>query len=418
MTSRFLLLLTAITVSTTIIAAKTDSVSMGPQYRDQVFFNLTTGEVGRTPNASWHLAFSIPGFSASVNTNGALGVELRHVQGASLDDWATIDTAGWQSWPLLNNDASDWMDGAFNRIRNSESAVDFGWGQYSMITHTVGGSAVYLIKLPDNTVRKIRIDGLANRTWTFTHANLDGSDERTGSINRNDYQGKLFAYWDLTSNLAVDREPNANSWHLTFTRYMEPIPTGPGVTTDYPVMGILANPTCAIAVVGAEDPLSALAPTDTAAYTDKADAIGSQWKRFTAGRWSLNDSTVWFIRTPGNEIFRFVPTGFSGGSTGTTTFNLSNVVSSVDNDGTPQRLAVWPSVAERGTNVTLVLDGVSEGARITVHNVTGLTVYTSVVTGANVFSAMHIPTSALTAGMYWISVSEVGRTSSIPFIVQ
>jgi hypothetical protein len=418
MTHRFLLLLIAIIASATILAAKTDSVSMGPQYRDQVFFNLASGETGRSPNASWHLAFSISGLTGTVTTNGALGLELRHVKGASFDDWSTIDTTGWQSWPTLNNNASDWMEGAFNRIRDTESAFDFGWGQYSMITHTVSGTAVYLIKLPDNTVRKIRIDGLASRTWTFTHANLDGSDERTGTINRNDYQGKLFAYWDLTTNLAIDREPNANSWHLTFTRYMEPIPTGPGVTTDYPVMGILANPMCAIAVVGAEDPLTATAPTDTAAYTDEADAIGSQWKRFTAGRWSLNDSTAWFIRTAGNEIFRFVPTGFSGGSTGTTTFNLSNVVSNVDENGSSQRLAVWPSVAERGTKVSLILDGVWEGAHISVHDVMGVTTYSTVLATTGTFSALQIPTSALAAGRYWIHVSTAGRTSSISFAIQ
>jgi hypothetical protein len=406
-------LFTAMLASTSVAAATTDSVRMGPQYADQVFYTLGSGEVHRSPVASWHLAFSIPGYDAAVLTNGAIGIELRHVAGSTMDDWASLDTTGMTAWPVLHNDASHWMRGAFKRIKTDDDDFDFGWGRYSMITHTVTGSTLFVLTMPDRSVKKVRIDGLADRTWQFTMANPDGSQEQSMRIDRREFAGKLFAYVDLASMAVIDREPNA-SWDLTFTRYTQPVPTGPATSLDYPVMGILSHPDVRTAAVVGRPASAVMAPTDTAAYSAAANAIGADWKRFDAGRWSLNDSTAWFIRARSGTIFRFVPLAFSGGSTGTTTFRVEAIPTHVDEGRPSSAIALTPSMVTAGDAPLLVTDG-AHSPSIRVVDARGVTVLA--LPGTPGFTATPIPTHSLPAGRYTVLVTEATSFTSLPLVV-
>lgn len=406
-------LCTAVLASTSVVAATTDSVRMGPQYADQVFYTLGSGEVHRSTIAAWHLAFSIPGYDAAVLTNGAIGFELRHVAGSTMDDWASLDTTGMAAWPVLHNDASHWMRGAFNRIKTDDDDFDFGWGRYSMITHTVAGSTLFVLTMPDRSVKKVRIDGLADRTWQFTMANPDGSQEQSMRIDRRDFAGKLFAYVDLTSMAVIDREPST-SWDLTFTRFTQPVPTGPGTTLDYPVMGILSHPDVRTATVVGRPAFALMAPLDTTAYTSAANAIGADWKRFDTGRWSLNDSTAWFIRARNGTIYRFIPTAFSGGSTGTTTFSVEAIPTHVDERRPSSAIALTPSMVTAGESPILVTDG-AYSPSIRIIDARGVTVLSFPSTPG--FTATPIPTHNLAAGRYTVVVTAATFSTSLPLVV-
>lgn len=411
----------ALCTGLTTAAARQDTVSMGPSYANQIFVTLATNTQVPSPAASWHLAFSNMGYDGSILTNGALGVRLYPLPGAVDDAWAAPDTSGVSEASSLYNDHTTWLQGAFNRNRTAGDDMDFGWGKYNMATHVVQASTVYALVLPGNVWKKIRIDGLSGGSYTFTYANLDGSDERTGEVKRSDYPGKNFGYFSLTDHTALDREPAKTSWDITFTRYMEPIPVGPGQYMDYGVTGVLTNVGVRVAKVTGDDAPNLTAPSDESAWSTSISTIGSNWKSFTGGTYVIADSTAYFVATPNGGLYKIVFESFSGGATGSSTYSSEALATSVsEHAASPVRsLAVWPNVADRGSVVRLVVNGRAQGtAEVMVIDAAGNVVvrYTSSVDDA--LTNVVVPTAGLAAGAYTVALQSASFVHTSPLIVR
>ncbi|HRP60483.1 MAG TPA: hypothetical protein PK833_09415, partial [Vicingus sp.] len=103
---------------------------------------------------------------------------------AAVEDFSTIDTTGLSSWQKLYNSNQTWETGAFNQIADTSNSFDLGWGLYSMITHTVVGNKVFIIKLPGNIYRKIIIESLAGGDYNFRFASIDNAVDVSQSITK------------------------------------------------------------------------------------------------------------------------------------------------------------------------------------------------------------------------------------------
>jgi hypothetical protein len=77
--------------------------------------------------------------------------------------------------------------------------------------------------------------------WVFTISNINGTDSNTVTINKSNFNNKLFAYYNVFSKQVIDREPALNTWDLLFTKY-KTLVTLYGQTLMYPVMGVLNHP--------------------------------------------------------------------------------------------------------------------------------------------------------------------------------
>ena len=159
--------------------------------------------------------------------------------GFSANDWSNIiplDTTGQltSTNELFDRDTSLWA-GAFNITGDPNNLFDLGWGLYDFATHAVTGDSIFFLKTSGGLWKKVWIQVLQNSTYTFVHANLDGTNETTVNVNKQNFQGKNFGYYSFATNTVFDREPNKYSWDLVFAQYMSSMPL------TYKVTGVLAN---------------------------------------------------------------------------------------------------------------------------------------------------------------------------------
>jgi hypothetical protein len=397
-----------------------DSVAVGAQYRDQIFYSLEHGVARTEALAGWDIAFELTGYTASILTNGGAGVELYQVPGKTVDNWAgALDTTGLSGWSRYDNSTATWSSGAFN-MGHDASTGDFGWGEYNMVTHVVSGTALYVIRLVDGSWRKIMIEGLTSGTYTFRTANLDGSSEKSGAVSKSSYVGKHFAYYSLVNDAALDREPNVDQWDLLFGKYVTMLDAGNG-TIPYGVTGVLANSGVQVAEVKSANAAAEPAPSDSAAYTDSTARIGYDWKSFTGSSYVVSDSVVYFVKSVGGGLYRLRFTGFSGSSTGVFRFEKTQLaVASVKReDAVVARFAIYPNVIGRHGTFTLVsgLEEVSADARFDLYDLTGACVR-SIELGPETGLRRQPVQVDLPAGTYVATMTANGLRASRRLIVQ
>lgn len=304
----------------------TTDISMGANQIQDVYYSFKNGEVASSIRSEWDIEFSIPLQTAAIRTNEGAGVQL-YIYSNDTADWNSVDTAGFQ-WEGVFNDKSAWLTGAFNQ--NATGGFNFGWGTYDFtVTHTVWGEYIYLIRLSDQSLKKLFIRKRIGQsdTYELRWANLDGSDQVDASFSPADYSMKHFIQYSLLDTEVKSVEPDMGTWDLVFTRYIAKIPAGPGVELDYPVMGVLMNQS----IEGLK--VAEIAP-DKAHYTDNedgfinhADVIGYDWKVSdpVTHEISLAENTSYFIKLADGSIYQLYFTEYGGEASGTLSINTKLV---------------------------------------------------------------------------------------------
>jgi hypothetical protein len=299
-----------------------NEIIVGTDQADKVYYSFET--IGTHPfqGDSWDIEFSVPLQTAAIRINEGAGVQL-YVYSNDTANWANVDTTGFD-WEAVYNDKSDWLSGAFNQ--NATGGFNFGWGTYDFtVTHTVWGEYIFIIRLTDQSLKKLFIRkriGYGD-IYELRWADLDGSNQIDASFSPADYYGvKHFIQFSIVNNEVRQWEPDMDAWDLVFTRYMAKIPVGPGMEMDYPVMGVLLNPNNeGLKVTG-------IAPED-AKYTDNADGfssaadvIGYDWKVSdpVTHEISLVENTSYFVKMSNGKIYQLYFTEYNVQATGTIMF--------------------------------------------------------------------------------------------------
>jgi len=249
-----------------------DSVSIGTA--NAAFYSLANGEQDNIINTDWDIAFETSPQGSAIRINGQAGVELYEYPLGDTADWATVDITDIANWDRSYDSDQSWSRGAFD-YNIGQDPFDLGWGTYSMITHTVTGDRVFVIKLVNGDYQKIWIRSLASGTFTFRHASIDNSMDMTHTIVKADYAGKNFAYYSLSDHAALDREPANTTWDLQFAKYIGDL----GGDTWYGVSGILSNKGVYVAEAAGVDVETAV-HTDFEADSFNISVIGSDWKSY------------------------------------------------------------------------------------------------------------------------------------------
>ena len=396
----------------TSLAAHTQEtviISTNAQNSDQVFYNLANGNQTSRPLAEWDLAFEITGLSSTVLVNTAKGNKIYHV--GAIDEWDVITMPDVASWTALNNSETSWSEGALSH--GTDGMFNLGWGTYDIQNHLVGGTELYVVELPDAIFKKLRVDGLVTGTYIFTYADLDGSNEQTGSIVKSDFTDKNFGYWDLTANAAVDREPLTYEWDLLFTKYMSDM----GIW--YGVAGVLHNKGVQTAQLDLVDPQSVGHDVAEGHYSTDINIIGADWKSFNGSQYVYEEERAYFVKGQDGAIWKLIFTGYGGGATGTMTFTqeLMSATSVDDIAALNGQVLLYPNPAANG-HVRMILDLPEDRASIFVHDMNGKVVYSGLVSGLTPLAVRELDLSGVPTGAYVVRAEHASGVTTSRLIVQ
>ena len=389
------------------------TVSTAPGSTDQVWFKLQDDASTTRALAEWDLAFEINGgFSAAVLANTAKGLELYHAPYA-VGEWSALDTNGLgNGWLQLHNSETDWSVGALGQGLSGE--YDLGWGQYNMITHVVVGDSIYVVKLSSGAWKKLRIDALAGGVYSFTFANLDGTAEQTGTVNKADHAGKNFVYWSLESNALIDREPESADWDLLFTRYITNIGMWYGVT------GVLQNKGVQVVQVNGQPP----AEVDydfVEPFAPEINTIGYDWKTFDMGTFTyvVDDSLTYFVKDVPGNIWKVVFTAFGGSATGDVSFSkeLVSAVGVQENTAGGGQLLVFPNPVTDG-RAQFLIDAKATNAALSIIDPSGRVVMKQHLGALSGMSQRTIDVSGLPPGLYSIRSDPAGVLLTTRLVIQ
>jgi hypothetical protein len=342
----------AVICSVLLSAQQLDTLSIGTGYTQQVWYNLETGNKTRASGATWDIAFSMrPRVDGSiwVNPNATLYKAI-----APASAWATVTIDTLTLTPQYGVD-STWSMGAFNRT--GDNSLNYGWGNYSPVTHNIVGDSIYVVKNLAGKWQKILIERLAlDTSFFFKYADLNGANEKAVELKKANYKDRLMGYYSLVTHAALDREPAIKTWDLTAFRYYGLTPDNTGSFQSYPLTGILQSPNVTVAKVIKRDTASDSQSGLT--YNSRINTIGSDWKAFdlTAG-WKVADSTAYFIKAQNGKIYKLIFTRFGGTTTGNMIFTKELILTSSikDETGNIGTFAVYPNPA-KSDNMTLIYD--------------------------------------------------------------
>ncbi len=367
-----------------------DSVEMGANYADDVYYSMSSGEVGTQPNNNWHIAFSTSAFSSTIIINDGAGVVLYTYPDGDTGAWDTVSTEGIDNWTPQYNSPDTAMIGAFDR--NALGHPDYGWGIYNSTSHDVVGDSLFVIQLPDQSYRKLWIDKKlsVDNKYVIQYANIDGSEDIRDTLDINPYVSKNFAYFSFETGELADREPD-DPWDILFTRYYdERIP--------YPVTGVVSNIGVEAARITEADTSSSCFGTPE--YSDKRTVIGSDWKSFNMEtyQYELEDSLVFVVRDTSGMEYSLYFTRFEGSSTGKAVFVKRQIDCTTGTSAieTVDRIQAYPNPADNDLFIRHYLD-TREAVFVRIYDLTGRMVRERTMEPK---STLHIDISDLKTGLY------------------
>jgi hypothetical protein len=409
---RFNTLVLAAVLTTATTAQTTVTVTTGAANATQTYYSLQNGEVAAAPLADWDLAFEITGFTSSIRVNTAKGLSVWETN-AVVADWASVNTFDESNWTVIHNADTSWSVGALNHGNNlsEPGGVNVGWGIYNMITHAIVGAKVYVIDLGGATYKKLRINSLLSGTYSFTYANLDGSDEVTTSLTKSAFTGKNFGYFSFTTGATLDPEPASASWDLLFTKYVGFVPTA------YPVAGVLQNKNVtALQVDGV--------PTNNAQwwgeeFSSEINIIGSDWKTFnmTTFQYDYAQDRTYFVQDRAGNIWKLVFIEYGGSSNGNMTFTRELMSGVGMEEVVTSTFAVFPNPVAQGTT-RVVLDAPAAGVSLTVTDMKGRLVMQDNFNGNGGLTDRVLDVSSLRPGMYVAKLWGAGLNATARFVVE
>ena len=393
-------------------------ISQGESYGSDVFVSMAEGEVATVDATTWDIAFNVvSGFSDGIRINDGQNAEISIYPNGTIEDWASVDTAGFSEWTRLWNGTTTWPGGALNQNYDDMNPFDFGWGIYTGDPdHDVLGDSLYVIQLVDGSHKKLRIDLLDNGNWTFTFANIDGTNEVTETFAMSDYPERNYVYYSITNESFVDREPSNLTWDMIFTRYYGMTSFGPGITA-----GVLSNDGVEVAQADGVNVDEAVWG-DYPMIADDISIIGNDWKdlnEFFA--WEVVADRCYFVKDLNGDVYKVIFTSFEGSSTGNISYTTELVSTSNTNelfDVSPVT-NLYPNPVNSAQNINCVLDwNKNSMLNYNIFDVNGRVIESNTVSVSNGLSTVELPTQGLESGMYQLQIFDGQNFFTRSFIVK
>lgn len=378
-----------------------DSVTMGPGYTNQVYYELSSGTKTISNSTNWDLQFSSNLMSGSIRINGGQGVELFEAN--------TSDTANFATSTIDTSSLTNQYDGYLSWEQDAFTAQatghpNYGWGIYTGAGNLTG-IKVYVIKLTSGVLKKIWIRNfIASGNIIFSIADLDGSNMTTKTLNRSTYSTKRFFYYDVENDSILDSEPAKASWDFVFRKYSKMVAPG----TYYNVTGALTNANIGVAQV--DNTPTADAKTNYSNYSldSSINILGYDWKSFNMSTfsWDITDSLSYIIKNYNEDVWQVIFTGTTGSSQGKMYFTKEKIATVSLEENTPVlNVGVYPNPTSSVLNINFELVNSSFPAMINLFDMNGRVVKMISNDFQNSgFNQLKTDISELQSGVYFLQI--------------
>ena len=393
-------------VSLSVSAQTADTVSLGNNYTNEIWYSLDQGIQKDELKDDWDIAFETSPQGASILINDANSTELWVYPGDTSTWAALVDTAGLSTWQRQYNSDTSWFYGAFNQ--NMTGHPDYGWGTYNSVTHIVEGSKIFVLKLSDGSFQKVWILDVTLGVYSFKHAPLGGST-MSHTIDAKDFAGKNFGYFSLQTHGEKDKEPLADDWDIKFGKYTD-------VTINYVVTGARQNINVNAAKAYPVNDPSTYEDYQSHTLNSEMNIIGHDWKSFnmTTFEYDIADSTVYFVEARGGDIWKIVFDGFGGSADGNISFNKKKLLEvGINEPAQVNLLDLYPNPAQDYINIVYKN---YTNANVFVRDINGKIVVNEVLPQNSL--THRISVSDLTTGIYFISIVSDGASSTKKLVVK
>ena len=389
-----------------VLAQDYPQVSYSNSYSEQAFYRLSDNATTNIANSSWDIALSTFGEGIFINETAVVFGAENALYLAPTNNFDDVVNPDDLSGRLLNDEKS-WDFGAFNEPRDENNADDYGWGLYDPMSDMIVGNRVFVVRFKNSTYQKMQFSQ-AQGIYTIIHADLDGSNETTLTVNKADFPDNHFAYLSLVTGQTLTNVPS--EWDLLFTRYSSPVDDGAGGFFDLVTSGVLSAPGIEVAEARGISP-------ETVEYSDYIDSlssdidvIGYDWKVFDNVSWSLPTDLAYFVKNTLGQVWKIVFLTFDGSSTGKVVFEKTEIIASpVQEQSAFENFAVFPNPL---TETSAAVFSIQEPGRVRVNlsNVLGQTVWSDSYDATLGLNAFQLPPLAVSSGTYFLSLQIGGET--------
>lgn len=422
-TKLFFASLFALSVQQTVMAQTdvngytTVNMSMGADYQNRVFFDLSANNTVSQPANTWDIAFyrnSAYDFGTRINDDKKIEV---YEASNSAANWDNINIANIASWgaPKYNPDNSTSLhNGAFE-----QGSASSGWGVYGS-NHHVTGTVVFVLKytLTGEYIKFMIEDYFSG--YTFKYSKWNASTSTWGATQTktiaNGTDDAYFNYFSFTTGEKVpNMEPPKANWDLMFTRYY----TFYMNYMMYPMAGVLQSPNITVAKAQPETQATATStlPASTA-FSNNITTIGHSWKPISG----FHPDVVYYLKQ-GSEYYRMYFISNEGATTGNMYFKYKNITANLNVTEVSKKASfgIYPNPTTSDKKVTVLFD-VKEKANnkgsVEVYDLTGKRVYNIELSNQTGFYKQDMNLSHLPSGNYIVKISYGGTTETKKLIVK
>ncbi|MEZ5058832.1 MAG: HmuY family protein [Saprospiraceae bacterium] len=397
-------------------------VSVGESYGLQSYYSLSNDNESQIDNNDWDIAFHYFDGSLLINESSKTtflepAKELR-CYATPFTDFNQTFTSDDVTDRLWNEEAS-WSKGAFNTVKDSGDASDFGWGKAEG-NGNYTGTRVFALRLKSTSWIKLQVINVTPSTLNFRIAGLNGANLQTVSIPLNGTSEGDFVYYSIEKDLHVQTIPS--SWDMVFKRYVTPIDDNLGGFLDYTVTGVLSFPGTQVAQATHVDPIAVEISAYQDSFSKAGDAIGYDWKNFdfeNSNEWTVYEDYAFFIKTRSGGIWKIVFIDFEGTSTGNIVFQKYFLGTSSVNqiEGNDLDLKIFPNPVNSSSQI--IIDGIqkSQYGDLLIYDLMGRQVYRQNVSLNSGLNVLHLHDLNLANGQYILKVQTQEKRISKPIIV-
>lgn len=225
-------------------------VSMGPDYYNQIYFQLSTKNIKESDHRFWDLAFESSSSGYHVWVNGGNQILVSNTNSSDFTHVTDTIFASWKwdasSWNPDSTAIGDWTHFVPTNPTNTKYGVAYSNpGKNEETEDLQTGTTVYILDLgPDATAserfKKIVFETVSATQYTFRYANLDGTNQHEILLQKN--SAFAYKYFSIRNgDTEVFPEPVKSDWDIQFTRYRY-IFYQSGQVIPYLVSGVLVNP--------------------------------------------------------------------------------------------------------------------------------------------------------------------------------
>ncbi|MFN8308741.1 MAG: T9SS type A sorting domain-containing protein [Chitinophagales bacterium] len=403
-------------------AVPADSILLGANAANMVFYKLSNGTKTVASNTDWHIALSMrPAIipkstnrAVCIRINGAAGVKLYHAAGKDTSSFSTLDTTGYRTWPQYFDGDTNWNLGAFNATKNFADDFNYGWGEYviSGNVHSVVGDSLFLLQLPDGSLKKLSIlSDWKDTVMYFQFANIDNSGFMLQAVSKKQYGTKNFVYYDLQNHVVHDKEPASGDWDLLFTRYTTTNHSSLALTED---MGVLQNEY--VSAVQTDYPES-LESYYGGPLLPSMNVIGKNFRN-AAGD-SVYSDRAFFVKGRDGAQYKLQFTAFGGTSNGMYAFNKTLAAANgiEERENQSLQIVLMPNPVhgaaiirmEAGSNCTALLE---------ICDISGRNVMSQQLELESGRNDLALPVQQLQTGAYVLKVQTGSETAHLRMVVE